>query len=601
MSPFAFYLLKVFVCSGILVFYYLIALKDKAFHQWNRFYLLSAVALSIVLPLVQIIVVATAEKSAAIQLIQVVQSADDYLEAITVSSRPYISTEQWIMTGYAFASLLFLIAAVLSLVKLRRLAKKWGVQEVGGIRFINTADPRTPFSFWRSIFWNCEIPLHSEAGRQIFQHELVHIKEKHTLDALFLQAVMVVFWCNPFFWLIKKELRFIHEFIADKQSVGKAGTAAFATMILQAAYPSQYSSLVNPFFQKSIKRRLLMLTKMQNPKRKYMSRLLFLPLLAFSVFAFSVRAKNNGEKNTAKLIEAIKDLSVGQNAKKITNVITDTIPRKQIESVDVNKPKDRITVYYTDGSCETMTEQEANNRRLINNGGYGTLQRATPQNYSAKADIQPRGLQAKPLLVVNGDIAKYELLSAIDPSKVKLVNVLKGPAAIVKYGSQGENGVIEVTTKTETDQNGIILQADSMTMQLDSVNVKWRKDGGLNGSATIREIQPSTRQLVFEQTETPASVDKNEWLVFIDKVWTPAIRELSRKLPSGTYEGRYKFVVETNGKISHVALLNKLGYDIEAKIAEIMERSPKWKPAIQNGLPVASYRTENFSFTVHKN
>jgi beta-lactamase regulating signal transducer with metallopeptidase domain len=94
---------------------------------------------------------------------------------------------------------------------------------------------------------------------------MVHVEEKHSVDKLFMQLVLIFCWCNPFFWLIRKELHAIHEFIADQKSVDQQDTAAFASMILQAAYPKHYPALVNPFFQTSIKRRIIMLTKLQNP------------------------------------------------------------------------------------------------------------------------------------------------------------------------------------------------------------------------------------------------------------------------------------------------------------------------------------------------
>jgi beta-lactamase regulating signal transducer with metallopeptidase domain len=79
------------------------------------------------------------------------------------------------------------------------------------------------FHFFNFIFWDEEIDIQTETGQQIFQHELVHVKEKHTLDKLFIQLLLVVFWCNPFFWLIRRELKLIHEFIADKKAVGEYG------------------------------------------------------------------------------------------------------------------------------------------------------------------------------------------------------------------------------------------------------------------------------------------------------------------------------------------------------------------------------------------
>lgn len=586
MTAFAFYLLKVFVCSGVLFLYYVLALRNKAFHQWNRFYLLSAVALSLLLPLVQIVVMPTDKQSTAYQLIRVVQSADDYLEAVTVSSRPHFSLEQGFSAGYAVPSLLILTGTVLSVARIRRLTKKWGVQKVEDIGFVNTLEPGTPFSFLRYIFWHQSLSLSSEEGRQIFRHELVHVKEKHTLDKLFLQAVLSAFWCNPFFWLIKKELRFVHEFIADKHSVGEAGTAAFAAMVLQAAYPSHYQSLVNPFFQTSIKRRLLMLTKIQNPRLNYISRIAALPLVAVIAFAFTVRTREKPAKPTVSLPAAL--------------VKTDTIPKakKEIESVDVNRAKSLLTVYYTDGSCETVTEQEAHRRGLLHNGGYGNIQKASPQEPVAKTEIRLKDSSVKPLMVIDGEIVRYDLMNAIDPNKIESINVLKGASAVAKYGNKGENGVIEIKTKSVRG-GPVTLQTDETTGTIDSLEISSTNPPRVKVNITADSPPSETKNIVFTQTETPASVDKNEWRSFLSKNTQPIVESMVHKgAKPAKYTVNVRFLVEPDGSLSDIKLLNNLGYGADEKILEMMKSSPKWTPAQQNGKTVRSYHTQPMTFMI---
>ena len=98
MTVFAFYLLKVVICSGVLYLYYYLALRNKLFHQWNRFYLLAAILISLVAPIVQVTIMHSAEQPAkAIEVLQVFQSADGYLEEVTIGGGPSISTDQWLM------------------------------------------------------------------------------------------------------------------------------------------------------------------------------------------------------------------------------------------------------------------------------------------------------------------------------------------------------------------------------------------------------------------------------------------------------------------------------------------------------------------------
>jgi TonB-dependent SusC/RagA subfamily outer membrane receptor len=108
-----------------------------------------------------------------------------------------------------------------------------------------------------------------------------------------IQLNLIAGWFNPFFWLLKKELDMIHEFIADKKSVEHGDAASLAQMLLTTAYPGQQFPLTNPFFFSPIKRRLKMLTTNQNPTFNYVRRLIALPLLAVVVLLFAFRAKEN--------------------------------------------------------------------------------------------------------------------------------------------------------------------------------------------------------------------------------------------------------------------------------------------------------------------
>ena len=111
MIVFAFYLLKVCICSGILFFYYLLALRNKLFHQWNRFYLLIAVVLSLIVPIIQITISheLAENKSDTIQLLKVVESTNNYLDEITISSANSVSTDQMISIVYSITSVVFLL------------------------------------------------------------------------------------------------------------------------------------------------------------------------------------------------------------------------------------------------------------------------------------------------------------------------------------------------------------------------------------------------------------------------------------------------------------------------------------------------------------
>jgi N-acetylmuramoyl-L-alanine amidase len=317
MIGFVYYLLKVMICSGLLFLYYHTALRNKLFHQWNRFYLLATIVLSLTIPCLEFNLWDNSKdiKVRNIQLLQAVYSADEYVAEIN-TNKDVLSVEQWSVIAYSCVSVIVFILFILALLRIRSIIRSHSVMLIDDIKFIDTEEKDAPFSFLNYVFWNKQIELNSASGEHIFQHELVHVREKHSFDKLFLQVILIGCWCNPFFWLIRKELKMIHEFIADKKSVGQSDAKAFATMILQATYPKHYSYLTNQFFQSSIKRRLTMLTKKHNQRISYISRILVLPLFAFILFAFTIKAKpaqNIFIQNLEKEIIVVIDAGHGNN------------------------------------------------------------------------------------------------------------------------------------------------------------------------------------------------------------------------------------------------------------------------------------------------
>jgi TonB-dependent SusC/RagA subfamily outer membrane receptor len=292
MTALFFYILKVVVCSGILYSYYHFALRNKVFHAWNRFYLLAMIPFSILLPLLNINIIAPADNGTRIvSAMRIVAGADEYALEVEKASGINWSAELISLSLYILVSLCIAVIFTTGMVKLVRMIRKYKPVALENFYFLNTPEPGTPFSFFRYLVWNREISLDTENGRRILEHELVHIREKHSWDKIFIHIALIFFWINPFFWLARQEMTMIHEFIADRKSVDNGDTEAFAKLILASSFPGHASLLTNSFFQSSIKRRLAMISKKNNPLIAYISRLMMIPVVFVMIFAFAVQSE----------------------------------------------------------------------------------------------------------------------------------------------------------------------------------------------------------------------------------------------------------------------------------------------------------------------
>ena len=293
MYPTLYYLLQVLVCSAVLMVYYLLVLRNKKFHQYNRFYLLGVALVSWIVPLIKIFWQQERSGVRQVDLLNVVAVNNSEMEAMVTSQQHSLDWVSLLPHLYVGVSVFLAVAMLISLYRIYKIYTTHECSNLQQFYLVMTRVKGTPFSFFSYIFWNAEIDIQTPAGKQILQHELTHVKQYHSIDKIVIQLNLIAGWFNPFFWLLKKELDMIHEFIADKKSVEHGDTASLAQMLLTTAYPGQQFPLTNPFFFSPIKRRLKMLTNTKNPTFNYLRRLIVLPLLALVVLLFAFRAKEN--------------------------------------------------------------------------------------------------------------------------------------------------------------------------------------------------------------------------------------------------------------------------------------------------------------------
>ncbi|BAP32025.1 putative antirepressor [Chryseobacterium sp. StRB126] len=301
--------------------YYQLSLKDKTFHHYNRFYLLLAIVISLLLPLIKV---------------------DDF--TIEVNSDVYLlldkiqnyNTQKNVSNGNLYFNIIFSALGLVSLYllgkfiygifKIQQFKGQFQKESFDGINFYRTDLTEAPFSYFKNLFWKNTITLDSDIGKQILKHEMVHIEQNHSFDKILIEVVTAIFWFNPFFHIIKREISLIHEYLADKKAVKNSDTKAFAQMLLASHFSGTQLPAANPFLSSNLKKRLKML---QKPKTKfgYARRILALPVLFTVAFAYLVNAKNREIEET--------NLSI----QKITSEIKkDTVKEKEEKKENKERP-----------------------------------------------------------------------------------------------------------------------------------------------------------------------------------------------------------------------------------------------------------------------
>lgn len=313
MEPILLYFGKMILCSAVMFAYYLLFLKDKTFHHYNRFYLLFLVIISLVLPLVKVSYF-TIETNKNLYLL-----LSGFNQNQSQTTNYDITIYSVFYTIIGVVSIALLIRLTLGILKIHSIKNRFPNETIKGIKFYQTNLNNAPFSFFRNLFWKKSIEINSPVGQQILKHEMVHIEQKHSWDKLLMQLAKSIFWFNPVFYFINKEINLIHEYLADKKAVKKSDTKAFAQMLLESHFSGSVLPVTSPFLSSNLKKRLTMITKNQT-KYSYARKLFALPILFFMVFAYMVNAKNKEITETNKAIEIA-----------VEQIKMDTIQPKQSE------------------------------------------------------------------------------------------------------------------------------------------------------------------------------------------------------------------------------------------------------------------------------
>jgi hypothetical protein len=247
--------------------FYVLLLRRETFFQLNRIYLVSASLLSFLIPVIQ------ADWVKNLFITQQVQYSIYSSPVMVYSFAPakdVLTIGELLNTFYIVVTLFLALRLIWQLVILKKAIEK--------------PEPSAAYSFFKKISLGDNLANHDV----IAAHEQVHAQQWHSIDVLIIETVMIINWFNPIVYLYRFAIKYIHEFIADRQ-VLQTGTdkADYAMLLLSQTFNAPAHSLTNPFYNHSLlKQRIMMLQKNKSQLimlAKYgLSAPLFVLMLIFS-------------------------------------------------------------------------------------------------------------------------------------------------------------------------------------------------------------------------------------------------------------------------------------------------------------------------------
>ncbi|WP_293788648.1 M56 family metallopeptidase [uncultured Pedobacter sp.] len=151
-----------------------------------------------------------------------------------------------------------------------------------GITFIEIKNSKVAFSFFNLLFIDPEM----SQKPTVLKHEMVHIKQKHSLDIILFELIQISSWFNPIIHFIKNDIRLVHEYLADEATTEKdIAKYDYALFLIQNSCGNQSVTLSNHFFNSSLlKNRIRMLNQTKSTRWARLKLLFIIPLAAFMLF-----------------------------------------------------------------------------------------------------------------------------------------------------------------------------------------------------------------------------------------------------------------------------------------------------------------------------
>ena len=317
------FLIQSTICLTVFLSFYHLVLEREKMHEFNRYYLLCTILISLSIPLltfeiIKIVPVVENIKPISLDAITTTFTENSIQENVIPLQEPtnYSPYVLWLIYGLITSALITRFA--INCFKLISKSKSNPIVKYKNANLVLVDEKTIPHTFLNFIYINFEDYNNRNIEDELYTHELVHVNQKHTIDILFIEVLKVFFWFNPLFIFYKKAIQLNHEFLADEEIVKTYNNVPFyQNLLLQKSSNVQTIYLASNLNYLVTKKRLIMMTKSTSRKIAVLKKLAIAPILIGLVYFFcieivaqeklvAIKAETKNSKITDK--DKIRDL-----------------------------------------------------------------------------------------------------------------------------------------------------------------------------------------------------------------------------------------------------------------------------------------------------
>ena len=260
-------------------------------------------------------------------------------------------------------------------VRLVRLVRSGQRHERDGYTLVLLPEGKVaPFSWGRYVVMSADD--YDAAGATVTAHELAHIHHRHCLDLMLAQAVCIFLWYNPAAWLMREELKTVHEYQADDTVLASGiDPRTYQMLLIKKAVGTRFQSLANSLNHSKLKKRITMMYKEKNSGLRRLRGLVLALAPVAAIAVVNIPA-------VAGCLDGMRAASF-ESADEPVKVETAGTIRKVTQNISENKPD--VLAQYPGGEGE-MFKYLANNIKYPEAAANADHQGRTVVQFTVKTD-----------------------------------------------------------------------------------------------------------------------------------------------------------------------------------------------------------------------
>lgn len=489
--------------------------------------------------------------------------------------------------------------------------------------------PTSSFGKW--LFWDNTQSLASHELESILLHEYAHIAQRHTWDVLYMELFRAVLWFHPVAWLYVRELRSQHEYLADAAATRNTAPQAYIRLMAMATLQSNHLQPIHTFFSvSSVKKRMIMLNKPKTSLlRGHLKTVAALGIVAAVGITAACTNSLDRLMRDQQVAEANKYEKIAPAA--ATNNSSDeifTIVEKSAEpeggiseflkmiGTNMRYPAEarragvegKVFVQFVideQGNLTSPTvvkgvspEIDAEALRVVKLSGKWTpgeqrgrkvkqrivlpivfsLGNPASINVEASANGRLAPVINVGLVIIDGKEADMKTFQSLPQSSIKSIRPLQTAEELAPYGEKGKSGVLLITT----DGNTQSASTQVAKIKVDPDDVLYEQPG--KGPVPDR---------LYKVAEPQGGMQS--FMTYIGKnLHYPA--EARKANVQGTVI--VQFVVDEQGNITQPKIRRGVSPELDAEALRIIQNSPRWNPAEDQGKKVKQSINLPISFSL---